>query len=100
MIALLLLPFVIALLILIYRFIRRFFKENRIDSYFSYLVGIFLFSGIILSLLGFVLNNTILKRVFTRLSFYWLGILLYFVLSFTFVLIITSLIRLIQRRKK
>lgn len=100
MIALLLLPFVIALLILIYRFIRKFFKENRIDSYFSYLVGIFLFSGIILSLLGFVLNNTILKRVFTRLSFYWLGILLYFVLSFTFVLIITSLIRLIQRKKK
>lgn len=100
MIALYLAPFVIALLILIYKFILRFFKENRINSYFSYLVGIILFSGIVFSILGFLINNNILKRIFTKLSFYWLGILLYFVLSFTFSLIVTSLIRLIQKRKK
>lgn len=100
MIALYLAPFVIVLLMVIYKFIKRFFKENRINSYFSYLVCVLLFSGIIFSIFGFILNNNELKRIFTRLSFYWLGILLYFVLSFTFVLIITSLIRLIKKRKK
>ena len=100
MIALYLAPFVVTLLILIYKFINRFLEENRISSYFSYLIGILLFSGIVFSTLGFVLGSSELKRFFTKLSFYWLGILLYFVLSFTLSLIVTSLIRLIKRRKK
>ena len=66
----------------------------------AYLLGLFLFGGIIAILIGFFASSgTAVKRIFTKIGFYWLGIVLYFFVSLLICLIVRHILWQIFKNK-
>lgn len=80
MLALIIAPFLIALLVYTYKsaskYIELFNIKNKLLA--RIIFGILLFGGLLSIIIGFLLNEgNALKRIFTQIGYYWLGIILY-----------------------
>lgn len=102
MIAFIIAPFFIALLVfVIYR------TTNHLRNYFGkwtefFLVGfsILLFGGLLAIIIAFLLSTVSpLKRVFYRIGYYWLGIILYFFVGLFIAVVIRSIVWLFLKNK-
>lgn len=101
MIAFIIAPFFIALLVFIlYRttnHLREYF--GKWTQFFLVCFSILLFGGVVAILIAFILPSSPLKRVFSRIGFYWLGIILYFFVGLFISIIIRSIVWIILKNK-
>ena len=100
MLALFIAPFFIALLIFIFLRTLTHIKIYQIPylKYVGYFFGLFLFGGLFSVFAGFLLpNNEPLKRVFTKIGYYWLGFILYFFISLAICLLIRLIVWTIKK---
>lgn len=93
-------PFFIALLIFVFirtiKHIKTFNIKGIEIAY--YVIGFVFFGGICCIITGFLLPTGLeLKRFFTRIGYYWLGLVLYFFISLGISLIIRSIMWLILK---
>ena len=99
MIGVFLIPIMFAVLIVLFRIIRNYLKAIHM-AHLSVVSAVFLFGGPLAILGGFFIPadiSTMLggwKRTLTRIGFYWLGVMLYFVLA----LLVCCILCLILRR--
>ena len=99
MIGVFLIPIMFAVLIVLFRIIRNYLKAIHM-AHLSVVSAVFLFGGPLAILGGFFIPadiGTMLggwKRILTRIGFYWLGVMLYFVLA----LLVCCILCLILRR--
>lgn len=106
MIALILAPFVFALLVFLYTRALNYEPVKKIKylKFLPYLFGVFLFGGFFFALIGFLLPINIspfiklLKRIFTKGGFYWLGFILYFLLSLLACVIVRTILKPILKK--
>lgn len=102
MLAFIIAPFLIALLIFVFV---RALKHIKIYNFkgmklVEFIFGLILFGGLFCTLIGFLLpvsNN--LKRLFTRLGYYWFGFILYFFIALGIALLVRFIIWLFTRKK-
>lgn len=102
MLAFIIAPFFIALLTFI--FIRGIKFVSVYDKKYlkvvEFIFGLLLFGGLACIVIGFVLPNTyVLKRLFTRIGYYWLGFVLYFLISLAIALLIRHIVWLFTKTK-
>lgn len=103
MLAFIIAPFIIALLIIVFINSLKYLKAYKIKGlkFIEYIYGTVLFGGVFCVAAGFILNNgTYLKRLFTKLGYYWFGIFLYFFIGLAIALICRLIIWLLIRNKK
>lgn len=103
MLALIIAPVLFGILIFIYVRTIKYVKALHIDALnvLFVLLGIFIFSGVIFVTLGFVLPSTMMiKNIFSKLGFYWVGIVLYIIIGSCLAQILKLIIWLIFRKKK
>lgn len=102
MLAFIIAPFFIALLIFVFiRAIRHIniYKIKALQAS-EYVFGLLLFGGIVVIAIGFLLPaSNALKRTFTQLGYYWLGVILYFFVGLGIALICRYIVWLIRRNK-
>ena len=102
MLAFIIAPFFIALLVLV--FIRTI---KHINTYklpglkvVEYLFGLLLFGGLCSIIIGFILpTNIVLKRVFTKIGYYWLGLILYLFVGLTIALLTRVIVWIFKRKQ-
>lgn len=102
MLAFIIAPFLIALLIFVFV---RALKHIKIYNFkgmklVEFIFGLILFGGLFCTLIGFLLpvsNN--LKRLFTRLGYYWFGFILYFFIALGIALLVRFIIWSFTRKK-
>ena len=102
MLAFIIAPFFIALLIFIFDRVLRYIKtfNFKYTKALEVIAGIILFGGLFFVLCGFFLPATnVFKRPFTRIGFYWFGIILYFFVGLLIALICRILIWIIAKNK-
>ncbi len=86
MIGVFLLPFMFIILVILFRIIRNYLKSIHLD-FVSLIAALFLFGGLAAVVCGFFIPSGIspmisnIKRELTRLGFYWMGIMLYFLMG-------------------
>ena len=103
MLAIIIAPFAVALLIFI--FIRTI---NHLHQYYikgykviDTIFGLFLFGGIVSIILGFVIqNNYEYKRLFTKIGYFYVAVLLYICIGLAIALLIRELIWLLVNKRK
>lgn len=102
MLAFILAPFMIALQIFVFIRVVRHIKAFHIKglAVVPYIFGLLFFGGVVAVLFGFFLEPTsLLKRPFTKIGFYWFGIILYFFLAYFFALVLRFFILIIKKGK-
>ena len=86
MIGVFLLPFMFIVLAILFRIVRNYLKSIHLD-FVSFVAAVFLFGGLACVVTGFFIPSGIspllsgIKRELTRLGFYWMGIMLYFLMG-------------------
>lgn len=102
MLALIFAPFLTAVLIIVFRRALKNLRgyNNPILKVVEFMFGLLLFGGLICLLIGFFLPSDItLKRMFTKIGYYWLGFILYFFIGLLLALLIRLTIWLFTRSK-
>lgn len=99
MIGVFLLPFMFIVLAILFRIVRNYLKSIHLD-FVSFVAAVFLFGGLACVVTGFFIPSGInpllsgIKRELTRLGFYWMGIMLYFLIG----LLLCALCRIVSHR--
>ena len=102
MLAFIIAPFFVALLIFVFVRSLKHIEIYKIKGLkvVECLFGLLLFGGIFCIITGFVLPTDFsLKRIFTKIGFYWLGFILYFFVGLAIALICRLLIWLFSRNR-
>lgn len=102
MLALIIAPFLIALLIYtficIFKYLEIFNLNNKLVKA---LIGVVLFGGLVCIVVGFVLDGSnSLKRVFTKIGYYWLGVIIYLYIGIAITLLCRIIVWTFRRNKK
>ena len=90
MLAFVIAPFLIALLIVVFIRALKHIQTYNIPGMkvIEYAFGLLLFGGLFCVLIGFLLPiESSLKRIFTKIGFYWFGFLLYFFIALAIALL-------------
>ena len=102
MIAFLIAPFLIALLVLVFVRALKHINTYKIKGFkvVEIIFGLLLFGGLVCIIVGFLLPNGIyLKRLFTKIGYYWLGFILYLFVSLAIALLCRLLIWVLARNR-
>lgn len=102
MLAFVIAPFLIALLVLIYRRAIKSVKpyKSGLIKVVIVIFGLLLFSGIVCTFVGFLLpNGSIMKRILTEIGYYWFGFIIYFFIGLAIALLCRSIIWLFARKR-
>lgn len=102
MLALIIAPFVIALLIFIFVRTIKHFRNYYLKSLkvVNTIFGVFLFGGLVCIGLGFLISNYTYKRIFFRIGYYYVAFLLFMVIGLGIALLLRQIVWLIIHKKK
>lgn len=103
MLAIIIAPFAVALLIFIFIRTINHFHQYYIKGYkvIDTVFALFLFGGIVSIILGFVIqNNYEYKRLFTKIGYFYVAVLLYICIGLAIALLIRELIWLLVNKRK
>lgn len=95
-------PFFIALLIYVFLRSIRFIETYKIrgTKIIEIIFGLILFGGLCCMIVGFLIPTGLsLKRTFTRIGYYWLGVILYFFVGLLIALVCRLLVWLFAKNK-
>ena len=102
MLAFIIAPFIIALFIVILIRTTKYLRVYHVRGLklIEFILGLILFSGFSLAIIAFLLpSNFILKRLLTKIAYYWVGVLLYAVVALAISLLVRHTIWLFMKNK-